>query len=133
MGLTHSQGLRIEGGNYEKKPDHHLDNIVNWIDLIKSPGNMSAGEFKLIAKEDPLQFPFAPFKPQKSYYYRQLIRDTMTSIDIDTLKNTLTRAYLLLRKKRTPKQSTQSTQSIQSTMQSIQVNLAHLRVDFRAC
>ena len=86
---------KIEWGNYEKKPDHHLDNIVNWIDLIKSPGNMSAGEFKLIAKEDPLQFPFAPFKPQKSYYYRKLIRDTMTSIDIDTLKNTLTRAYSL--------------------------------------
>ena len=62
------------------------------------------------------------------------------------------RAYLLLRKKRTPKQSTQSTQStqsaqstiqstlskqstqsIQSTMQSIQVNQAHIQVNFRAC
>ena len=91
---------KIEWGNDEEKPDHHPDNVVNWGDLIKSPGNMSAGEFKLIAKEDPLRFPFAPSKPQKSYYYRQLIRDTMTSIDIDTLKNTLTRAYSLFRKKK---------------------------------
>ena len=78
---------KIEWGNAEEKPDHHPDNVVNWGDLIKSPGNMSAGEFKLIAKEDPLQFPIAPFKPQKSDYYRQLIENTMTSIDIDPEKH----------------------------------------------
>ena len=78
---------KIEWGNDEEKPDHHPDNIVNWGDLIKSPGNMSAGEFKLIAKEDPVQFPIAPFKPQKSDYYRQLISNTMISIDMDPEKH----------------------------------------------
>ena len=56
---------RIEWGNEEEKPAHHPDNILNWVDLTKSPGNMSAAEFMNICKEDPIMFPIAPFKPQK--------------------------------------------------------------------
>ena len=74
---------RIEWGNEEEKPEHHPDNIADWVDFIKSPGNMSAGEFMNIAKEDPLQYPIAPFKPQKTDYYRKLIENTMISINLD--------------------------------------------------
>ena len=42
---------RIEWGNEEEKPDHHPDNILNWVDLKKSPGNMSAAEFMNICKK----------------------------------------------------------------------------------
>ena len=78
---------RIEWGNEEEKPDHHPDNILNWVDLTKSPGNMSAAEFMNICKEDPIMFPIAPFKPQKTDFYRQLIENTLTSIGIDPEKH----------------------------------------------
>ena len=58
----------IEWGNEEEKPAHHPDNILNWVDLIKSPGNMSAAEFMTICKEDSIPFPIAPFKPQKQTF-----------------------------------------------------------------
>ena len=40
-----------------------------------------------ISKEDPILFPIAPFKPQKTDYYRQLIENTMKSIGIDPEKH----------------------------------------------
>ena len=59
---------RIEWGNEEEKPAHHPDNILNWVDLTKSPGYMSAAEFMTICKEDSIPFPIAPFKPQKQTF-----------------------------------------------------------------
>ena len=63
-----SKKKSIEWGNEEEKPAHHPDNILNWVDLIKSPGNMSAAEFMTICKEDSIPFPIAPFKPQKQTF-----------------------------------------------------------------
>ena len=66
--LIVTQHLDLLQCHEEEKPAHHPDNILNWVDLIKSPGNMSAAEFMTICKEDLIPFPIAPFKPQKQTF-----------------------------------------------------------------
>ena len=74
---------KIEWGNTNEKPPVHPDEMVKWEDFTKTPRNMSATEFESIAIEDPVEFPIAPFKPQKAHYYRQLIKNMLTSMKIN--------------------------------------------------
>ena len=74
---------KIEWGSEVEKPENHPDEIVKWEDLTKTPRNMTVVEFEAIAIPNPVEFPIAPFKPQKSDYFRQLIRNILISRRID--------------------------------------------------
>ena len=50
---------------------------------MKTPANVSAAEFVMIAKPDPTKYPVPPYKPKKSDFYRALILNTLLSKNVD--------------------------------------------------
>ena len=82
-----SKKRSIEWGNEEEKPAHHPDNILNWVDLTKSPG------YECCRIHDNLQgrpnsVSNCPFQASKTDFYTQLIENTLASIGIDPEKHT---------------------------------------------
>ena len=73
----------VEWGQPGDKPDHHPEEIVNWESFVKTPANMSAAEFEMIAKPDPTKYPVPPHKPKKSDFYWALILNTLLSRNVD--------------------------------------------------
>ena len=90
---------KIEWGNANEKPAVHPDELVKWEDLSKTPRNMTALEFENIAIANPLEFPVAPYKPQKTHYYRKLINNILRSLNIDP-ENHYDRAMFTQKKKK---------------------------------
>ena len=88
--LRMASGLKrktVEWGQPGDKPDHHPEEIVNWESFVKTPANMSAAEFEMIAKPDPTKYPVPPHKPKKSDFYRVLILNTLLSKNADPEKH----------------------------------------------
>lgn len=68
---------KIDWGLESQKPEGHPDEMVNWTDIVQSPGRMTNAEFQLIAIEDHEKFPRAPHKPTKTDYFKALIHNIL--------------------------------------------------------
>ena len=74
---------KIDWGAASEKPDGHPDELVEWTDMLQSPGRMTNIEFQEIAIADVFKFSKAPHKPTKTDYFRVLIHNILSKSNVD--------------------------------------------------